>query len=214
MRCACNSSPCSSSSARRSDRTSATGQAYADQARAADPRSRSSDRRAERLQSCSAHGALNPISLLSPGKLGSFRRARRCSMGKRPHSGAMHCHRRALGQRRSWRGYPRDHVRAPRSSRTARMPRSNEYAGSAGPARPWRALCRAAPASPRGAAAAMPRCIRGRPRARRCAETLRRREQRAGLVVQFVGRIARVGSQCRQAGTPARRRQWCRTSSR
>jgi hypothetical protein len=66
-----------------------------------------------------------------------------------------------------WCGYPRDHVRAPRSAS----------------------------------------------RTRGCSETLRGREQRAGLVVQLVRRISRVVRHCPQAGTPGRRRQWGRLCS-
>jgi hypothetical protein len=43
---------------------------------------------------------------------------------------------------------------------------------------------------------------RSTPRARRCAETLRGREQRASLVVQLVCRIAGVGSHCRPGWHP------------
>jgi len=111
-------------------------------------------------------------------------------------------------------------MRAPRSWRRARTARSSADAGSAGPARPWRVPYRGALASRRGVLqrsfdAPERGCERRRsaPRTRGSPETLRGREQRAGLVVQLVRRITRVVNHCRQAGTPARRRQWGRSCS-
>ena len=130
--------------------------------------------------------------------------------------------RPAHGQRRSSSASSRGHVRASRSSCKSRMVPSNSYAGSAGPVRPWPARYRAALASRRGAAAATLRCTRARPerrssppQARRCAETLRGREQRARLVVQLVRGITGGREPLwLHAGSPARARQWGRSCRR
>ena len=122
-----------------SDRTSTTAQGYADQARAAGLRSRPSDHGRSALRSAphmahssapsgtrSAHKGQrsgsasnfglrrnNPISLLSGAGQRSFRRARRFSMDKRPHS---RCH---VGARMAYPGLSGAVLRHGRSNLSA-----------------------------------------------------------------------------------------------